>query len=330
MAARIPYPATTPKYFAVASEVTILAFLRSIGGLPTPESKVTLITFPASGSLYFTEDLANATWRVTEPTSPGISLKDKHANTEATLRREAEKEIAYLRRFGRPLPLFKQQPSDHIENLERYLHIMSSLTAKDLARDRVCIHRPDFQPSNIIVPLSSVSSSYVVVGLIDWQHPSDLPLSLQAGISQWLQNYDDAGREPMTPSSLPEKLSDLGETRRREEMELYHCRLLHYYYIEYTAKYNILHYAAVTGTFNLLLRHIFYHSWLPCPIVFDDPDDVRKMMELDVVLRKMDGYLVALWDKIGVGSEGWVPAEHYKEVMARRKKIKEHALAAIE
>lgn len=137
---------------------------------------------------------------------------------------------------------------------------MSSLTAKDLARDRVCIHRPDFQPSNIIVPLSSVSSSYVVVGLIDWQHPSDLPLSLQAGISQWLQNYDDAGREPMAPSSLPEKLSDLGETWRREEMELYHCRLLHYYYIEYTAKYNILHCAAVTGTFNLLLRHIFYHS----------------------------------------------------------------------
>ena len=36
MVARIPYPVTTPKYFAVASEVATLAFLRSVG-LPTPE-----------------------------------------------------------------------------------------------------------------------------------------------------------------------------------------------------------------------------------------------------------------------------------------------------
>lgn len=34
--ARIPYPATTPKYFAVASEVATLTFLRSVG-LPTLE-----------------------------------------------------------------------------------------------------------------------------------------------------------------------------------------------------------------------------------------------------------------------------------------------------
>ena len=36
MVARIPYPATVPKYFAVASEVATLAFLRS-AGVPTPE-----------------------------------------------------------------------------------------------------------------------------------------------------------------------------------------------------------------------------------------------------------------------------------------------------
>ncbi|KAI6100434.1 hypothetical protein EDD16DRAFT_468558 [Pisolithus croceorrhizus] len=176
VARRIPYPATTPKYFAAASEVTVLAFLHSIGGLPTSEvypysptpdkaagtehifmqfiegtnltdiwsdlreediisilrqleSKVTLITFPAGRSPYLTEDLANATWSVSVPTSPSISLKDKrfcvgpqtsvplwygrgsqldvdrrpYANTKAALRRGAEKEIAYLRRFSRPL-----------------------------------------------------------------------------------------------------------------------------------------------------------------------------------------------------------------------------------
>ena len=36
MVARIPYPATVPKYYAVASEVATMAFLRS-SGLPIPE-----------------------------------------------------------------------------------------------------------------------------------------------------------------------------------------------------------------------------------------------------------------------------------------------------
>ncbi|PIL22751.1 hypothetical protein GSI_15444 [Ganoderma sinense ZZ0214-1] len=36
MVARIPYPVTVPKYFAVASEVATMAFLRSVG-LPVPE-----------------------------------------------------------------------------------------------------------------------------------------------------------------------------------------------------------------------------------------------------------------------------------------------------
>lgn len=36
MVARIPYPATTSEYFAVASEVATMALLRS-SGLPIPE-----------------------------------------------------------------------------------------------------------------------------------------------------------------------------------------------------------------------------------------------------------------------------------------------------
>ena len=36
MVARIPYPATVPKYFAVASEVATMSLLRSFG-LPIPE-----------------------------------------------------------------------------------------------------------------------------------------------------------------------------------------------------------------------------------------------------------------------------------------------------
>ncbi|KIK22004.1 hypothetical protein PISMIDRAFT_11881 [Pisolithus microcarpus 441] len=444
MVARIPYPAATPKYLAVASEAATLAFLRS-NGLPTPEvygysptpdnaagteyifmqfiegtnltdvwsdlgegdiisilrqlveleSKMVLMAFPAGGSLYFTEDLANVAGSAAGPRTPGVALKDKrfcvgpetsvplwygrrsqldvdrgpYENAEAALVRGAEKELAYLRRFGQPLLPFQrgrreayqyqeQQPSDHIENLDRYLRIAPSLIARDPTRDHFCIRHPDLQPSNIIVSRSPDSDSYVIVGLIDWQHASILPLSLHAGIPQWLQNYDDADWQPIIPPSLPEKLDDLDETQQRQEMELYRRRLPHYYYVEHTAKYNILHYAALADTLSLLRRRLCYHSralwegetlelkvaliqatekWetltggnLPCLIAFDDPDDVRKTMELDAEQRKADWILEVLRDKIGVGQEDWVPAEYYEEAVARCKKIKELGLADIE
>ena len=106
MVARIPYPATVPKYYAVASEVATMALLRS-SGLPIPdvygyspapnnaaetkyifmeyvrgtklsdvwldleerdlisvlhqlaqlESRMMSISFPAGGSLYYSQDL---------------------------------------------------------------------------------------------------------------------------------------------------------------------------------------------------------------------------------------------------------------------------------
>jgi len=108
MVARIPYPATVPKFFTVTSEVATMSLLRSFGLLvpdvygysPTPnnaagtayifmefvqgtnlgdiwyglrerdiisisrqlaelESKMMAISFPAGGSLYYTEDLEN-------------------------------------------------------------------------------------------------------------------------------------------------------------------------------------------------------------------------------------------------------------------------------
>ena len=124
MVARIPYPATAPKYFAVASEAATLAFLRA-EGVPVPEvygysatpdnaaeteyifmefvdgtsladvwdnwgekniisilrqlaqleAKMMSIAFPAGGSLYFAEDLANTPGSAF---GPGVALKDTH------------------------------------------------------------------------------------------------------------------------------------------------------------------------------------------------------------------------------------------------------------
>ncbi|TFK86561.1 protein kinase subdomain-containing protein PKL/CAK/Fmp29 [Polyporus arcularius HHB13444] len=445
MVARIPYPATAPKYFAVASEVATLAFLRS-AGLPTPEvyrysptpdnaagteyilmqfiegisladvlmsdlregniipimrqlveleSKMMSMAFPAGGSLYFTEDLANIAGGTSGTTRPGIALKsDKrfcvgpetslhlwfgrrsqldvdrgpYENAEEALVRGAEKERAYLQRFGRPLLPFQrarreayqyqeQQPSEHIENLNRYLRIAPSLVTRDPALDHFCIRHPDLQPSNILVSWSPDSNSYAIASLIDWQHTSILPLSLHAGIPDQLQNYDDAGWDSMTPPSLPDNVNNMDEPQREREVELYRRRLLHYHYVESTRKYNMLHYAALTEPMGTLRRRLFRHArapwegetldlkvaliqatekWetltgggLPCPIGLD-PDDVRETMKLNAELRELDEYLEVVRDKIGVGPDGWMPAEHYEEAMARSKQLKELGLAAFD
>ncbi|KAI0350135.1 protein kinase subdomain-containing protein PKL CAK Fmp29 [Trametes cingulata] len=367
----------------------IIFLLRQLAEL---ESKMLLKAFPAGGSLYFTADLARVVGSASGPTQPGIALKDTrfcvgpetslalwygrrsqldvdrgpYANAEAALLRGAEKERAYLERFGRPLlPLQRvrreayqyreQHPSEHIQNLDRYLRIAPYLVARDPSRDHFCIRHPDLQPSNIIVSWSPESKSYVIAGLIDWQHTAVLPLSLHAGIPPRLQNYDDPAWHPMTPPALPENFEDMDETRRESEMERYHRRLLHYHYVENTRKYNILHYAALTDPVGALRRRLFHQArapwegetlplkipliqatenWerlvgegVPCPIAFE-PDDVRETMKLDAEVREMDGYVEVVRDKIGVGPDDWVPAEHYEEAMARSRKLKEVGLAA--
>ncbi|KAF8337850.1 protein kinase subdomain-containing protein PKL CAK Fmp29 [Amanita rubescens] len=424
MVARIPYPATIPKYFAVASEVATMALLRS-SGLPIPEvygyspvsdnvaeteyifmefveatslsdiwfdlgeediisvscqlaeleSKMMSIAFPAGGSLYYTKDLENVAGR------PCIPLEDKrfcigpdtalplwygrrsqldvdrgpYESSEAALVRGADKELAYLERFGRPLLPFQcirregyqyqeQLPSDHIENLDRYLLIASSLIPRDPALGHFCIRHPDLQPSNIIVSRSP-DSSLRVVSLIDWQHTSILPLFLLAGIPQRLQSYDDAISQSMTRPSLPENL---------EDEELYRQRLVHYYYVKCTEEYNELHYAALTIPMGVLCRRLFCYAsdpwegetlalkvalieatvnWEtltgggpPCPLVFD-AKDVYETMRLDAEQRRADVTPEACRIIIGCGPEVWVPARNYEQAIMRSKQLKLDTLA---
>jgi len=202
----------------------------------------------------------------------------------------------------------EQSPSDHIENLDRYLLIASSLIPRNPALDHFRIRYPDLRPSNIIVSRSPDSNLHVV-GLIDWQHISILPVFLLTGIPQQLQNYDDIGSQSMTRPSLPE-LDDLDETQRSEEMELYRRRLVHYHYVKNTEEYNELHYAGLnlTDPMGVLRSRLFCHAsdpwegetlalkvaliqatenWKtltgggpPCPVV-SDPDDVCETMKLD-------------------------------------------------
>jgi hypothetical protein len=235
-----------------------------------------------------------------------------------------------LRREG--YQYHEQPPSDHIENLDRYLLIASSLIPSNPALSHFRIRHPDLQPSNIIV---SRSPDLHVVGMIDLQHTSILPSFLLAGIPERLQNYGDPISQSMTRPLLPENLDDLDEAQQSREKELYRRRLVHYHYVKNTKEYNQTHYAALTDPVGVLRRRLFYRAsdmwegetlalkalieaaenWetltgggAPCPVVFD-AEDVRETINLNEVQSGADKTLEACRTIVGFGPEGWVSVE---------------------
>ncbi|KAH9984925.1 hypothetical protein BJV77DRAFT_1062084 [Russula vinacea] len=286
-----------------------------------------------------------------------------YESAEAALIAAARKELAYLEQFGQPLLPFRrerrdgyqyqeQSPSAHIENLKRYLLITSSLVPRDPTLGRFCIRHPDLQQSNIVVRRST-DSGWQVVSLLDWQHASILPPFLLAGVPQRLQNHDDPVSQSMTPPSLPENFDKLEETERTAAEEVYRRRLVHYHYVTNTEEYNKPHYDTLTDPMCVLRSRLFYHAsnpwegetlelkaaliraterWemltggdAPCPVVFD-AEDVRETTELNEVQRKADKAFEVWQNMLGLGPEGWVPTQDYKETVALCKQMKEEAL----
>ncbi|KAI6037062.1 protein kinase subdomain-containing protein PKL/CAK/Fmp29 [Pisolithus microcarpus] len=365
-------------------EQEIISVLRQLTQL---ESKMMSISFPAGGSLYYAHDLEKVAG------GPGIPLTDQrfcvgpdvrlplwygrrsrldvdrgpYESLEAALVRPAHKELAYLKEFGQPLLPFQhvrrdayqykeQSPADHVENLGRYLLLASSLIPRDPALSRFCIRHPDLQHNNIIVSRSP-DSNWQIVSLIDWQHASILPVFLLAGIPERMQNYDDPVSLSMIQISPLENLSDLDETEQSRGKELYHRRLMHYYYVKNTEECNELHYKAFIDPVGMLRRRLFHHAgdpwegetlalkvalieatkkWealtgggAPCPIVFD-AEDIQETMKLDAKKTEADESLEMCQIIIGFGPEGWVPTERYEEAMRHSNRIKEDHWAAAE
>ncbi|KLO05330.1 hypothetical protein SCHPADRAFT_923405 [Schizopora paradoxa] len=113
-----------------------------------------------------------------------------------------DSEATIATKLGRPLLPFqrerrefygyeKQQPSDHMENLERYLVVAPLLVPKNPSLREFRTRHPDLQPSNIILSTASGPSNIKIIGLIDWQHTTILPRFLSASIPNDLQNYND-------------------------------------------------------------------------------------------------------------------------------------------
>ncbi|EIW76253.1 hypothetical protein CONPUDRAFT_139669 [Coniophora puteana RWD-64-598 SS2] len=415
MVARVPYPITVPKFYAVASEVATLEFLRS-SGLPVPkiygyspdsdnaagteyifmqfvrgsklsdvwpslgeqavisvvrqltqlESAMMSLSFPAGGSLYFTKDLEKVATGLDIPLEderfcigPDTRLplwygrrskldvnRGPYLSAEAALVAGARKELAYLKQFGQPLlPVRRERragyqyqeqlPSAHIENLNLYLLIASSLQ------------------SNIVVSRSP-DSDCQVVGLLDWQHASILPMFLLAGVPQRLQNYDDPVSQSMTPPSLPEDFDKLDGPGRTRAEEVYRDRLVHYHYVTSMGECNKSHYAAFTDPMYALRGRLFQHAGSPwegetfelklaliqaaerwktltggdvsCPVELD-AEDVRETRKLNEVQARADRIFEIWQNMVGLGEEGWVPTEDYEDAVTFFKERKEEGLA---
>jgi len=288
-------------------------------------------------------------------------------NAEAALVAAARKELEYLKQFGRPLLPFQrerreayeyeeQSPLDHIENLERYLLIASSLVSKNSAFHPFRIRHPDLQPSNVIVSKSPDSNQLKIVGLLDWQHASILPLFLLAGIPGRLQNYDDPVSRDLIPPSLPANMDELDQSEQSLEMGLYHRRLVHLHYVKNTEKYNKLHHDALSDLVSKFLFRLFDQAgapwegethalkttlievtkmWerlmgegVPCPVAFE-PEDLLKTKELSAKLQLADENFEACRGMVGFETETWVSNENYERAIALAEILKLRLLAAI-
>lgn len=271
-------------------------------------------------------------------------------------------------RHGRPLHPFQrirrewvnyQQQShlDHLEYLEKYLRIASSLApSKRDDATQASIRHPDLQPNNIFV-----SKDLEITGLIDWQHCAILPLFLQAGIPASLHNYGDEVSESLQEPRLPLNFDQQSETEQLQQVLLLRKRQLHYTYVKETLSLNPAHGRVLMDRFSTLTRKLFRHASEPwegdsSPMNADlvelnrhlsgtDPDarttrsglpfefseeEARETLSLAHAMETADGQFQSCLEVVGVGPEGWVPVEQYADARQRAQQLKADTLQEAE
>ncbi|KAI6142613.1 kinase-like domain-containing protein [Pisolithus tinctorius] len=364
-----------------------------MGQLAKVESTMMSISFPAGGSIYYARDLKNLSGNEGIPLvgdegispekerfciGPDVSVplwygrreqldvfRGPYKDAKSVLVTGAQKELAYLDRFGSPRAPYqrfrreyynykKQPPSDHAENLRRYLRLAPSLVPDDDSLSAFCIRHPDLTDSNLKV--STDSSGLQILSMLDWQHAAVLPLFLHAGMPDIIQNEEDEVSRRMVKPKLPDDFDKLAEEKQEWEMELFRRRLVHYHYIVSTATYNRIHLKGFVYPLNDLRRRIFIHAtaawegetinlldslidivfgWesfakdgTPCPVVFTE-DEIAAAVKLYEALANADMGERMLRDNVGRGEETWVPVAQYEEAKAIGQDIKRRTLEAL-
>lgn len=281
----------------------------------------------------------------------------------------AQKEMAYLKQYGRPLLPFRrvrqehvqyrrQDPSEHLTSLQQYLDVAPDLVSQvEPELLRPTLRHPDLQPNNIFV-----SDKLEITGLIDWQHCVALPLFLQGGIPGSLQNYGDDVSESLEVPGLPENFDDLSEDEQMNQLLVLRKRQLHYHYILETRKLNPAHARTLEDQADILRRKLYRRSGEPwegcntifkrdlieltqrwrevqsssgvsaekaCPIKFSQ-QDAADTIRVAADMEAADQQFQAACELVGVGPEGWVPNEQYEDAKRRAEQLKADTLEEAE
>ncbi|KAF2750959.1 kinase-like protein [Sporormia fimetaria CBS 119925] len=293
------------------------------------EAKLFTSGLPASGSIYYAHDLPSTAHRVDMPGSddgmcigPYAALRwwfgertnldvdrGPHDDPGRALLAPAEKELAWIRAYGRPRFPFerayretfgykKQEPSEHAKSLGDYVQLAPYLVPECAKLSLPILRHPDLQPNNIFV-----SEDITITGLIDWQHSVVLPTFLAAGMPNKFQNYND-------------------EFRRRHKL-------------------NERHWHALEQDCALLKRRIYHDTgspWERCNLPLQmillwlcrTDEEMQNRFALDNSLREVDAQLENIHGLLGIASGGWTSNELFESAKEGGRLIKEEGLAEVD
>ncbi|KAG5640548.1 hypothetical protein DXG03_008124 [Asterophora parasitica] len=325
MVARIPYPATVSKFYAIASEVATMCFLHS-SGLPVPQ---VYDYSPTSDNAAKIEYIFMEFVRGKKLSNVWLELEEP--DIALVLRQLVKLESRMM-----SIPFPAGGSLYYTNNLEKVAGRMGF----PLNNGGFCIS-PDVRLHMWFGRRSQLDVDRgPFVGLLDWQHALILPPFLNAGIPGRFQNYNDPVSQAVIPPSLPVNMDKLDYSKQSNVMELYYHCIVHFYYIKNTEEYNKLHHDVFLDPMSMFICHLFYHAgapweaethalktmlieateiWgrltgegVPCPIAFK-PKDLHEMKELSEKLK----------------TETWVSNEHYKMAKALAELFKLRVLTVL-
>lgn len=291
------------------------------------------------------------------------SFRGPYQDALSVLVTGANKELAYLDQFGSPRAPYrgfrrdcynneKQEPSDHTNNLRRYLLLAPSLVPDNDSLTAFCIRHPDLNLENIKV--TTDSNGLQIRSVLDWQHAVVLPLFLHAGMPYDIQNEEDEVSRSMIRPKLPDDFDKLSQGEQIWEKQLLRRRLAHYNYILSTMVYNKAHHKGLAYPLGNFCRRIFNYAtapwegetiklqlaliemvvgWdrfakggsTPCPVVIM-LDEIDAAVKLGEELEIADENERMVRKYVGYGPETWVPAARYEKAVASGEEMKQKML----
>ena len=238
--------------------------------------------------------------------------------------------------------------------LSDYLKLAPGLDISGQDFSRPVLRHPDFSPNNILL-----DSSNDIIGIIDWQHATILPLCLCAGIPNHFQNWGDLLSETLAKpeTKLPDNFATLSQDEQETIKETMRRRLVHFYYAALTLRQIPDHFDALRDENAMLRAKLFSRATAPwegdstslryalqqacrnwpmgisfgnttaaatppCPLTYSEEEMQQCENEHDHEQDKLQE-LTEMKDLIGIDSVGWVPDdEHLQAARAMVETIK--------